>query len=149
MKVIFTETIKGVASRGDVKNVKNGFYRNYLFPKRKAVPATDALLKEWEERRKKMLIKKEQVKTQLEEMKRRISGAKFRLEKKVTKKGTLYGGVKASDIVKAIKEQYNIEIPETYVVMGEQIKSVGAYEIKLNLGEGIETNISLEVSEKA
>lgn len=148
MKVIFTDNVKGVASRGDAKNVKPGYFRNYLLPFGKAQLATDSLLKEWEERRKKMMIEKEQLKAQLEEMKRRLAEAKLRIEKKVTKKGTLYGGIKPADIAKAIKEQFKLEVPETAVVMTTQIKTIGIFDVKLDFGEGVETALPVEVVEK-
>lgn len=148
MKVIFTDSVTGVASKGDIKNVKDGFYRNYLLPYKKAMMATEPLIKEWEERRKKMLIEKEQIKAQFEEIKRRIAGVKVKIEKKITAKGTLYGGVKQSDIAKAIQNQLNLEVTAEFVVIDKPIKSVGVYGIKLNLGEGIETNLEVEVVEK-
>lgn len=148
MKVIFTDNVPGVAIRGDVKNVKDGFFRNYLLPRRKALIATESLLQEWEKRKQKMLIEKEQLNLKLEEIKRRLAGTKLIIEKKVTTKGTLYGGVKSSDVVKALKEQLSIEIPVTAVLLEIPIKTVGVYDIRLNLGEGIDTSISVEVKQK-
>jgi large subunit ribosomal protein L9 len=148
MKVIFTNHVSGVATRGDIKRVKPGFFRNFLLPNGKAVLATEPLIKEWEERRKHMLIEKEQLKAKFEETKRRLSDTKLRIEKKVTAKGTLYGGVKPADIAKAVRAQYSMEIPEEAVVIEKAIKAVGAYEVRLNLGEGVETVLPVEVVEK-
>lgn len=148
MKVIFTDNVPGVASKGDAKNVKNGFFRNYLQPYKKAVIATEAVSKEWEERRKHMLIAKEQLKAKLEEIKQRLAGDKLRIGKKITKKGTLYGGIKAVDISNAIKAQFNVEIPAAAVVIDKPIKAVGVADIKLNLGEGVETSLPVEIVEK-
>lgn len=148
MKVIFTNHVPGVAQRGDVRNVRDGFFRNYLLPYKKAVMATESLMKDWEERRKHMLIEKEQLKTKLEETMRRLAGSKAKIEKKVTKKGTLYGGIKAKDIVGALKEQFHLEVPESAVVMSDHIKAVGTFEVKLNFGEGVETTVPVEVVEK-
>lgn len=148
MKVIFTDNVQGVAARGDIKNVKRGYYRNFLLPRKKAVLATEPILKEWEERRKHMLIEKENLKGQLKETKRRLEGAKVRIEKKLTAKGTLYGGVKATDVVKAIQEQLNIEVPATAVIVGNAIKAAGNHSVKLHLGEGVEVEIPVEVVEK-
>lgn len=148
MKVIFLDQVPGVATRGDVKNVKPGFFRNYLLPQKKAVLATEPLLKEWDELKKRMLIEKEQLRGKLEEMKRRLSAAKLKIEKKVTAKGTLYGGVKPADIAKAVRAEYSVEIPEEAVMIEKPIKAVGTYEVRLNFGEGVETMLPLEVVEK-
>ncbi|MBI2453691.1 50S ribosomal protein L9 [Candidatus Peregrinibacteria bacterium] len=148
MKVIFTAQVPGVASKGDVRNVRPRFFRNFLLPYKKAVIATDPLLREWEARRKKMLIEKEQLKAHIEEMKRRIGSARLRIEKKLTAKGTLYGGVKASDVTKMLKEQLQIEVPEDAVSFDQPIKAAGNFDVTLKLGEGVETMLPIEVVNK-
>lgn len=148
MKVVFTENVKGVASRGDVKNVKNGFYRNFLLPFGKAVVASDGVLKSWEDKRSKMAIEHQELVNQLAETQRRLDGSRVKIAKKVTKKGTLYGGIKAQDIVTAVKEQLNLEIPLDSIVMDDSMKAVGVYEVTLELGAGVSTKLPLEVVEK-
>lgn len=148
MKVIFTQSLKGVAFKGDIKTVKDGFYRNYLQPQNMAVPATDAKLKEWEELRKELMIEKEQIKSKLEETKKRLAGGALQISKKVTAKGTLYGGVKSSDIATAIKDQLKMEIASDMIDMGEPMKKVGTYAVKLNLGGGVIADLPVEVVEK-
>ena len=148
MKVIFLDSVPGVAIRGDIKNVKSGFFRNFLLPRRKAVIATEPLMRDWEEKRKHILIEKGHLKAKIEELKSRLAGSCARIEKKVTAKGTLYGGVKAIDIARAVKEQFSIEIPVEAVVMDDAVKAVGKYEIKLNLGEGVSASLPIEVVEK-
>lgn len=148
MKVIFTENVQGVAQKGDVKVVKPGFFRNYLEPQRKAAPATETLLKQWEERRKKILIEKAELRAKLEEIKRRLANVSLKISKKVTKKGTLYGGVKEHDIVNSIKAKFSIEIPETAVIIDTPIKALGLHTIHLNFGEGGETDLPVEIVSK-
>ncbi len=135
--------------KGDVKNVKNGFFRNFLLPYKKAVLATGNLLKDWEDKRKKVMIEREELRGKLEEIKRRAEGAKVKIEKKITTKGTLYGGVKEADIAAAIKDQLNLDIPASAVVLDKAIKAIGTYEIKLNFGEGIEATVPVEITKKA
>lgn len=148
MKVIFTENVQGVAGRGDVKNVKGGFYRNFLMPFKKAVPANQSMLKEWEERRKIIMIEREEMKKQLEEIKRRITGGAITVMKKVTKKGTLYGGIKAAEVAELIKKEFKVDVPESAVKIKAGIKAVGSYEMPIHLGEGVDTTITLKIVEK-
>lgn len=148
MKVIFTDNVSGVATKGTIKNVRNGFFRNYLLPFKKAVLATEPLVKRWEELRKQIMIGKENLLKQIEELKRRFEGARVKIEKKVTKKGTLYGGVKPADVIAAVKTMLNIDLPVESVVIATPIKTVGAFEIKINLGEGVATTLPIEVIEK-
>ncbi|MEK7524625.1 MAG: 50S ribosomal protein L9 [Patescibacteria group bacterium] len=148
MKVIFLESIAGTATKGEVKNVKNGYFRNFLLPRKKAVMGTAPALKKWESLRKNMLIEKEQLVGQFQEIKRRLEGAKLKIEKKVTAKGTLYGGVKATDIVKAIKQQFNVEVEAKSVIIPAAIKAVGSHTVRIQLAEGISTMVTAEVVEK-
>lgn len=148
MKVIFTKNVPGVGSKGDIKNVSDGYYRNFLEPKKNAILATQEMLAVWESKRQQIMIEKEQLKKQFEEMKRRIGGGHIRIEKKVTKAGTLYGGVKKSDIAVAIKEALKLEISEESIVLKSPIKQVGQHEITIHLAEGIETTLPIEVVSK-
>lgn len=147
-KVIFTDHVQGVAVKGDVKNVKNGFLRNYLLPRNKAILATQGNLKNWEELRKRLLIEKEHIRAKLGEIKQRLAGVTLRIEKKVTAKGTLYGGIKAADVCKAALAQFNVEIPADSVTLPAAIKAVGSYEVTISFGEGVEAKVPMEVVEK-
>lgn len=147
-KVIFIDHVQGVAVKGDVKNVKNGYLRNYLLPRKKAIPATQGNLKNWEELRKRLLIEKEHLHAKLNEIKERLAGVKLRIEKKVTAKGTLYGGIKAADVCKAALSQFNIEIPADSVTLPSAVKAVGSFDVTIRLGEGVEAKVPMEVVEK-
>lgn len=148
MKVIFTHNIKGVAAKGDIRNVKEGYYRNFLLPRQLAIFATDHNLSSWEEFRKKILIEREQLKGKLEEIKRRLAGQKLKIEKKVTSKGTLYGGLKAKEVADAMQSQFQVEIAEENVSLKNPIKTVGAHEVIIDFGEGAQASVSVEVVEK-
>lgn len=149
MKVIFTQSVPGVAGTGDVKNVKSGFFRNFLLPRQKAIPATETLLAAWEEKRKLLLIEKAQLKGKFEEMERRMAGTQIKVEKKVTAKGTLYGGLKPADVVKALKDQCHIEVTAEMVHFPKTIKAVGKHEVTLKLGEGVDVSLAVEVTKAA
>lgn len=148
MKVIFTQNFKGVAYKGEVKIVKDGFYQNYLQPKKMAIPATEKNLKEWESLRNEIMMEKEQLKSRLAETQKRLSSGALQIAKKVTAKGTLYGGVKAADIVSAIADQLKMEVPHNSVKVTDHIKKVGTYTVTLNLGDGFTADIPVEVVEK-
>ena len=145
MKVIFTDNVKDVAARGDIKNVRPGYFRNYLFPFNKAILATDGSLAQWETLRKQILIEKEQMKSKMEEVKSRLEGKKLSIEKKATKKGTLYGGIKAADVVKAVKSEYHVEVPTEAVTIKGDAKVAGGHTVTLKLADGVETTLMLEV----
>jgi len=148
MKVIFTQSVPGVARQGEVRNVKPGYFRNFLMPRELAIHATTRLISEWESKRKQMVIDKEQLREQFKEISKRLSEKPVLLEKKVTSKGTLYGGVKTSDVAKAVKEQLNIDLPEESIVISEPIKTVGTHKLLVHLEHKVEAKMQLKVVEK-
>lgn len=148
LKVIFTATVKNVALRGDIKNVSEGYFRNYLLPRKLAIHATGGALAAWEAKRKDLMIERENILQQFEEMKRRLAGNKIVIEKKVTTKGTLYGGIKTADIVKALKDSMKINIDPTSIIIPDHIKAVGTYSIMVQLGEGVEAHLDIDVVKK-
>ncbi len=148
MKVIFTSTVKDVALKGDIKNVSEGFFRNYLMPRDLAVHASDKALAAWETRRKELMLERENLVKQFDEMKRRLADGKVVIAKKVTTKNTLYGGVKPSDVANAIKEAMKVDIQEDMIVVPDHIKAVGIYAVTIKLGEGVSTQLDIEVVKK-
>ncbi len=148
MKVIFTATVKDVALKGDIKNVSEGYFRNYLMPRELAVHATDNALRAWETRRKELMLERENLVKQFDEMKRRLADGKVVIEKKVTSKGTLYGGIKPGDVARAIKESMKVDITEEMISVPDHIKAVGMYSVGIKLGEGVSTQLDIEVVKK-
>ena len=146
MQVIFTQNVKGVASKGDLKKVADGFFRNFLLPRSLAVRATDNALSQWEKVRETLMIERQQLKEKSEEIKKRLAEMTIKLTKKVTKAGKLYGGIHQKDIVDVIKDQLKIELPEEAVQLGHAIKDAGDYEIELVLSEGVTAKLKLEIT---
>ncbi|MEK7528309.1 MAG: 50S ribosomal protein L9 [Patescibacteria group bacterium] len=148
MKVIFTDTVKGVAFKGDVRTVKPGHFRNYLLPQGKAVVATPHTLGLWNKKRSEFLMEKEQVERQAVEVKERLASIALTIEKKVTTKGTLYSAITEKDIVDALRKQAKMAIDPTSISLKEQIKSVGSFEVPIRLASNLEGTVLLNVVAK-
>lgn len=145
MKVIFLQNIKGVARIGDVKNVADGYARNFLLPRRVAKPATDGTLKEAE------LIKKShdaddvarrERATQLLE---KLAGVALEIKEGANESGHLYGSVNAETITHELHKQKAITIDPEQIDLPEPIKSVGQYQIKIVLHPEVTTEITINV----
>lgn len=145
MEVIFIESVKGVALKGDIKNVKRGFFRNYLLPYGKALLATESAKRMWEKIRQKMLLEKETLKAKAAEVKERLEGKTFVIKKKATKKGTLYKAISPADLIKIILEQAKVEIGKDMCKFNENIKKIGAFEVDLILTPDVQVKINVEV----
>jgi large subunit ribosomal protein L9 len=145
MQVILLEDVKNLGKRNEVKNVSEGYARNFLFSKKLAKVATkDAIssLQDKIEQEKKLEL---QNLAKNKELADRLRGKIFELKLK-GKKGKLFGSVTAKDIIGELKKN-GYDLPEKTITLEKHIKEVGEYPIKINLQSGAETMISLKVSE--
>ena len=146
MKVVFLENVEGTAQVGDVKDVKNGFARNFLLPQGLAAPAVEPYLR-WagaravrEEKRQGDLDKSAQALAQ------RLEGARISMPARVGETGKLYGSVTgvhiAAEVAKLIGEP---EFDHRKVLLGEAIKEVGVQPVRLRLTRNVEATVEVEV----
>jgi len=143
MRVIFLENI-GDYKLGEIKNVPNGYARNFLFKKGFAKIATDEEVKNLESKIAK--LKKEEGEKVLEakEAAKKIAKEYLIIKKEVNDEGHLYGAVTNKDITEALRElNYNIEAAN--VVISAPIKETGEYEIVARLGHGVESVLKIKV----
>jgi large subunit ribosomal protein L9 len=144
MQVVFTQDVKSVARKGDVKNVKDGYFQNYLLPKKLAALATPAMVRFSEEMKKKQVIEKEKLKEQAEELKGKLDGKKLSFKMK-SKGDKLYGSIKEKDVAELIEKEFNLKLGKDSIKLSEHIKVAGSYEIPVKLSENVEAKILLEV----
>lgn len=145
MQVVFTKDVKNVARKGEVKAVKDGYFRNFLLPRGIAVMATKSSMHEAEELMKKVVIEKERIAEDAKEIKAKLKGLKLSLTSKA-KGETLYGSITEKEIINAIEEQIKVRLEKKHVVIKEAIKTVGSHEVNIKLADGVETKVTVEVA---
>jgi len=145
MKVILTREIKGVGRPDDVVNVSEGYARNYLFPRKLAVPATDANLAELAKRRKAEELRGEKIKEEAKDLASRLSEVTVTVKHKVGSGTKLYGAVTPADIVEALEKQTGIKLDKRKIEIEEPIKSVGTYEVPVRLHREAVAHLKVEV----
>ena len=147
MKVIFNQDVKGQAKKGELKEVSDGYARNYLFPRKLAQAATADNLNKYklQEKAKAAQIAKE--KAQAEEYAKKLEGVQVIIKAKSGGKGKLFGAVTSQEISDALKEQCGIEIEKIKIVQSDPIKSFGNYEVKAKLGYEVSGIINVLVTE--
>ena len=148
MKVIFNVDVKGQGKKGEMKEVSEGYGRNYLLPRKLAVEATadnmNAL--RLKEKAKAAAIAAEKAKA-LENAKQ-LESVVVKIAAKAGSAGKLFGAVTSQEISDALKEQYGIEIEKQKIVQAEPIKSYGSYEVKCKFGYEINGVINVLVVEQ-
>jgi large subunit ribosomal protein L9 len=144
MKVILTEEIRGLGTRGDVVNVKDGYARNYLFPKNLAREATAGNLKSIEQERKKWALLAQKEKEAAEKAASSVQGIKITVKKRVGENGQLFGSVTANEIADAL-EAKGIEVDKRRIELAHGIKTLGTHDVDVRLHREVTAHIKVEV----
>lgn len=148
MKVIFNVDVRGQGKKGELKEVSDGYARNYLLPRKLAAEATADNINtlKLKEKAKQAQIARE--KALAEENAKKLDGIQVLIKAKAGAGGKLFGAVTSQEISRALKEQFDIDVEKNKIVQAEPIKSYGAYTVKAKLGYEISGNINLLVVEE-
>ena len=148
MKVIFLQDVRGQGKKGELKEVSEGYGRNYLLPRKLAVEATTDNMNtlRLKEKAKAAAIAAEKAKA-LENSKQ-LESVVVKVAAKAGNGGKLFGAVTSQEISDALKAQYGIEIEKQKIVQAEPIKSYGSYDVKCKFGYEISGVIHLMVVEE-
>lgn len=145
MQVILLKDIPKLGKRGEAKRVKNGYFRNFLYPRALATIATPGRVKVSEGFAKKRMIEHEEMKKKAMEVKERLEKLVLAFEKKASAKGKLYGSISQKDIAKAVKDEAKVELTEAQIILKDHIKAVGDFVVPVNLIEGVTAEVKVEV----
>ena len=145
MKVILTEEIRGLGTRGDVVTVKDGYARNFLIPKNLAQEATPGNLKAIEHQRRKWALLAQEEKNAAQKQADRVKGVKIQIEKRVGEHGHLFGSVTANEIADALMEK-GIEVDKRRIELGSPIKNIGLHDVEVRLHRDVTASIQVEVA---
>lgn len=144
MKVILLKNIPGIGNEGDTINVKDGYARNYLLPKKLAVEATKQNLQLLLHKKTIEEIKRQKELRQAEHLKKKLKKVKITIPREAGEGEKLYGSVTSQDIAEALqKEGFSIE--KRQIDLQEPIKTIGVYNIQINLHPEISTKIQVWV----
>ena len=144
MKVILTEEIRGLGTRGDVVTVKDGYARNFLLPKNLAREASAGNLKQIEHERRKWSLLAQQEKDAAQKAADKVKGVKIRIEKRVGEHGHLFGSVTANEIADALMEK-GIEVDKRRIELEQPIKNLGLHDVDVRLHRDVIAQIQVEV----
>ena len=148
MKVILLENVRKIGSIGEIIDVKRGYARNFLIAQKKALFASKENIKEVEKIKNELSKKDQDKKNKAREIDEKIKNKDFTIHKLSTENRELYGSVKPTEISKIIKEKENIEINPSLIQPSKEIKSLGTFNVILNLHSEIQSHIKITVIAK-
>ena len=145
MEVILLERIEKLGTIGDVVKVKNGYARNFLLPRGKALRANDSNRKVFEANREKIEAQNAERRSHAETDAAKVDGAKIQLIRQASNVGHLYGSVSARDLAEALEAQGH-KIAKNQIVLDRPIKAIGVQEVKIALHPEVSVTISVNVA---
>ena len=145
MKVILLENIRKIGSIGEIIDVKRGFARNFLIANKKALYASKENIKEVEKIKSELNKKDLEKKKLAKEISEKIKNKEYEVKKLSTENNELYGSVKPTEISKIILDFDKIEIKPSMIQPVKDIKSLGTFEVILNLHTNVQSQIKIKV----
>ena len=145
MEVILLERIERLGQMGDVVIVKDGFARNFLLPKNKALRANKENLEFFEKEKINLEAKNLKLKTEAEAVSERITLNNYIVIRQASDTGQLYGSVNSGDIKEKLQEE-GFSVEKNQIVLDRPIKEIGHHEIRVKLHPEVTSNISIYIS---
>jgi large subunit ribosomal protein L9 len=148
MKVIFIEDVTNVAKAGDIKEVADGYARNFLIPKKMAAVATASSISKAKIQMEKRIREKAKTEAEFKELAAQLEGKEVILTAKTGGKEKLYGSITSEDIASGLKTSYGVVVDKRKIEIPESIRQVGTFPVIIRLTADIAANISVNVKEE-
>ncbi|ODT87569.1 50S ribosomal protein L9 [Phenylobacterium sp. SCN 70-31] len=145
MKVILLERLEGWGTLGDVVNVKDGYARNFLLPRQKALRANAANLKVFEAQRVEIEARNAKAKETAGRAGEKLDGTQYILIRQAGESGQLYGSVSGRDVADAVNAEGG-KIERAMVVLDKPIKTLGMHEVKVRLHSEVAVTVTLNIA---
>lgn len=147
MKIILLKDVENIGKKNELKNVSNGYARNFLFPKKLAKPATKRAIEELEKQKEIEEKKAEEALKATQELVEKIDGQEIEVPMKLDEQGNLYGSVNEVEISKILKEK-NFDVNKKQIKIPQPIKEIGEHPVTILFDHGLEAEIKIIVVEE-
>ena len=148
MKVILQQDVSGKGKKGQMVDVAEGYARNYLLPRKLAVPATADAMNTMMLKEKAKKAEDARLKAEAEAVAAKLQNAPVKVTAQAGANGKLFGAVTSKEVSEALNAQHGIELAKQKIVLDEPIKAYGSYELKAKLGYEVSGTIYVMVVEE-
>ena len=148
MKVILQQDVKGQGKKGQLVEVSEGYARNFLLPRKLAIPATTDAINTMNLKEKARKAEEARQKAEAEAIDEKLKECQVKLTAKAGNGGKLFGAVTTKEISEGLKAQYGVDIPKQKLVLDDPIKAFGSYQVKAKLGFEISGTVYVSVYEE-
>ena len=148
MKVILNVDVKGQGKKGELKEVSDGYARNYLLPRKLATEATADNLNAFRLKEKAKAAQIAREKAEAEENAKKLGAIQVKIAAKAGSNGKLFGSVTPKEIAKALKAQFGVDVEKRKITLDTEIKAFGTYNAEVKLHPVVTAKIKVQVTEE-
>ena len=148
MKVVLLQDVKAQGKKDQVVEVSDGYARNFLFPKKLAVPADAKVINDIKNKQSSAKHKEEVERENARALAKKLSETTIKLTAEAGSDGRFYGAITSKDIAEALKAQAGIEADKRKILLDSPIKAFGTYKIELKIYADISGKFNVSVTEK-
>jgi len=145
MKVLLIKDVKTLGKAGEIKEVADGYGKNFLIGKGLALQATNEVIAKHNAEQKKLALKEEEEIKAAKELAEKINSTKLTIRHKVGANGQLIGSVTNKEISEELEKQFSIMVDKKSIVVDNKLKTIGIYEVSCKLGHSINANLKIDV----
>lgn len=145
MQVLLLKDVEGLGQAGDIESVAGGYAKNYLFPRKLALPATKGAIAQSETLREAAKRRREHKLTEAKALAAKLEGQVLSFEVRAGEGDRLYGSITNSDVAQGLAQATGIEIDRRNIDLEHSIKDLGEHEIAVKLGSGVTATIRVQV----
>jgi large subunit ribosomal protein L9 len=148
VKVILQTEVAGLGEEGEVKDVAGGYARNYLLPRKLAVPATKGNLKVLEQQREQIARKQEHRRAQARELAERLAGVALQFDVRVGAQGRLYGSITAQDIAERVRSVAGVEVDRRSIDLKEPLRTLGDFDVPVRVAHAVTAHLKVTLRDQ-
>lgn len=145
MKVILKEDIKGVGKKNEIINASDGYARNFLLPKNKAVEANAENMSKLQAQKDATQYKKDVEKEEAKKVADKMSKITIKIKVKAGENGKIFGGISSKEIAENLENQHSIKVDKKKVELKEPIKTLGVHTVEIKLYDGVMGKVKVDV----
>lgn len=146
MKIILLQDVKGTGKKGEIKDVADGFARNFLFQKKLARLASREALVDLKAQEEKLKKQMERELHESQETAAKLDGVEIEISAKTSETGTLYSAINSLKIVQEVKKNFGLVIKPEQVVITKPIKELGEHKVLIKFPHGLEAEVDVVIS---
>lgn len=145
MQVLLIKDVKGLGKKGEIKEVKDGYGKNFLIGNGFALQATNEVIKKHEAGERRKAQEEADEIEKLKEIEKTLGTLKLVVKRKLGANGSLFGAVTKDEIANELQAQYEIEIDKKTIEIDNPIKNTGIFHLNVKLGHGIHAELNVEI----